>query len=103
MQRRDFLRFSFSAFHSRATYETPPGNIHTDISTFRPDVNLLAPADPAVRRLRRAEHPAGERGSGLGRCLGVVPGRPAPRALARGGEGSGAGGTRPTPRMPARS
>jgi TonB-linked SusC/RagA family outer membrane protein len=40
---RDFLRFSFSAFHSRAFNEPSPSNIHTDITSFRPDVNLLAP------------------------------------------------------------
>ena len=45
---RDFLRFSFSAFHSRATYETPPGNIHTDLTSFRPDVDLLAPGLPGT-------------------------------------------------------
>jgi TonB-linked SusC/RagA family outer membrane protein len=43
---RDFLRFSFSAFHSRASSEPSPSNIHTDITSFRPDVNLLAPPLP---------------------------------------------------------
>jgi TonB-linked SusC/RagA family outer membrane protein len=43
---RDFLRFSFSAYHSRVTAEPAPSNIHTDITSFRPDVNLLAPPIP---------------------------------------------------------